>query len=145
MRYAPLLLLVPALLASGCSMMLGEVGLTYDGLETREQARQLFGKPIASGTENGNAFEEFHTRRLIRDISRSGKQLEWLLRTYGLSELYFVPLELAMMTRTTIFGHTVRVTYDVNGRVTEREVVTQTTGSQRASTDDTQLSPQKSP
>ena len=116
MRYALLSLLVPTLLATGCSLILSDIGPEYSEFDTREKAHKLFGKPTSAGSEDGQAFEEFYTRRKFKD----GGGMEDLARFYctlGLNELYLFPVALFRLTRTTILGQTLRLTYDEEGSV----------------------------
>lgn len=52
-------------------MFFANIGTDLGELETREQVHAKFGSPIARGEENGEAFEEFRTRRKLRDPTYS--------------------------------------------------------------------------
>lgn len=115
MRYA-LLLLAPALLATGCSLILSDIGPSFSEFDTREKAHKEFGQPVTMGYENGKPFEVFHTRRKFKD----GAGLEDLAKfycTFGLNEVYLFPVALFRLTRTAVVGQTLRLTYDEEGSV----------------------------
>lgn len=144
MRNALPLLLAPTLLATGCSMLIAEAGTRYSEFDTREKAHKLFGEPINSGTSEGQQFEEFFTRRKFD----TGGGLEGLARficTLGLNELYLFPAELFRVTRSTVLGQTIRVTYDHWDTVTMYDINLGTPKIPHAGNEDPQPSPAKSP
>lgn len=116
MRYALLLVLL-VFVSTGCSMMIAETGTHHSEFETREKAHKLFGKPTAIDTLDGEPIEDFYTRRKFADGSESLSRLIWFFWTLGLSELYFTPVELVRLTRTTVTGQTIRLFYDKDGAV----------------------------
>lgn len=144
MRYALLLLLAPALLATGCSMMLAEAGTRYSEFDTREKAHKLFGKPINSGSIEGHQFEEFFTRRKFSD----GGGLEDLARficTLGLNELYLFPTELFRVTRSTVLGQTIRITYEEDGCIKTYDIALGKPTVRQTGNEDTPLPSPNSP
>ena len=119
MRHPHRIVCVSVLLCSGCSVMIAESGKDLRTLKTREQVRKQFGEPVASGTTNGESFEEYHTHQKIAVNEMQADALSMgIAMTYGLGELYAFPDQLYLLGRNTIIGQDIRVTYDSAGKVT---------------------------
>jgi YD repeat-containing protein len=121
MRYARLFLPFFAALACGCSCMIAGAGKDLGAVDTRAEMHGVLGEPVTRGVANGEPYEEFHTRMVIRDDqSAAGEGYALLLFiTCGTSELVTVPYQLGLLCKRSIAGQTVRVTYDKNGNVTQ--------------------------
>lgn len=117
MRYALLLLIAPALLATGCSIFIAKAGKELPHLRTREEARTNFGPPTAEGVDDGKPFEEFKSRGKIAEKFRAGTHSMALGMTMGLYEFYLFPRELYFLAKCGLIGQTVRVTYNPDGSV----------------------------
>ena len=117
MRIACLLLTSIGALSSGCSFMIADCGKDLRSLKSREEVRAAFGKPEKCGVEDGKDFEEFRTRRKIHSDRQQGEAMLAGF-TLGASEVVFLPLELCRLTTGTLFGQTIRFTYDPTGSVT---------------------------
>src|SRR5436190_15464906 len=143
MRYALLLLLLPVFASMGCSVMVAEAGTRSSEYETQEKAHKLFGKPIAAGTDDGQSFEEFYTRRFFPAGSQTMTEAIWFLHTLGLSEFYFLPVELVRVARETALGQTIRLTYNADGSVRMVDAALGTPKRQQAGNEGTNPSEQK--
>lgn len=117
MRYALLLLIAPALLATGCSICVAKAGKDLSHIKTRQDAHTEFGAPMAEGIDDGKPFEEFRTRSKIAEQFRAGTHSMALGMTMGLYELYLFPRELYFLAKCGLIGQTVRVTYNPDGSV----------------------------
>jgi hypothetical protein len=117
---AVILVAVGVLLPSaGCAYRLAESGTDLGTLETREQVRAEFGPPAASGTADGQAFEDFRTRRKVADSHQHVYAAHLLSGyTYGLAEVMLLPGECFGVAARTILGQDLRFVYDEAGRVT---------------------------
>jgi hypothetical protein len=119
MRCIGLLLAASVALSSGCAAMIAVGGKDLTSATSKEQVRTELGEPIAWGVEDGSRFEEFHTHRKISAAYSerlSTESMAWVC-TLGTSDVLFVPYELYLITHAALFGQTVRVTYDIGGKV----------------------------
>jgi hypothetical protein len=105
--------------ATGCSLLIATSGKDVLKYETRDEVHAEFGEPTASGIEDGEYFEEYHTRRKIVG------QPDWLWTlkvgiygTYGLVEFIAFPAEAIGLGETWIAGRTLRFNYDIDGNRT---------------------------
>jgi YD repeat-containing protein len=117
MRYLALLLLACVPLFAGCSVYIARMGKDLDRLATREQVHADFGEPCRTGTVDGNAFEDYRTRRKMSERLRSCEQGMAFVMTFGVGELGWFPYELYLLGRRTLLGQEVRFVYDDAGRV----------------------------
>ena len=119
MRLTYLLLVIPLSLNSGCSVLIARSGKDLHNLATREQVHASLGEPAAAGIENGQPFEEYHTRRKISetDTLRVYALGMGIIYSYGVYELIAFPKELYLLGSRTLRGQTICVTYDGNGNV----------------------------
>lgn len=117
MRYALLLLLVPALMATGCSLFIAKAGEDISHIKTRGDAHAEFGPPTADGVDDGLPFEEFQTRRKISEPFRASTHSMALGMTMCLYEFYLFPRELYFLAKGGLVGRTVRVTYNPDGSI----------------------------
>jgi YD repeat-containing protein len=64
-------------------------------------------------------YEEFRTRKVIADenFSRGDGYAIGFIITLGTSELIEVPYQLFLLTKRTVLGQTIRVTYDKYGNI----------------------------
>jgi hypothetical protein len=112
MRYALLLLLLPTLLATGCSIYLAQAGKELTPIRTRKDAHAEFGPPITQGVEDGLQFEEFRTRRKVAEKFRGSTHSMALGMTLFLYEFYLFPRELYFLAKCGLAGQTVRMIYN---------------------------------
>jgi hypothetical protein len=121
MRLVSLLLFACVLPSSGCAALIARSGTDLNALKTKEEIHALLGEPVACGVANGEAFEEYHTRRKISDdaILRLGEGYAMMMiLTCGAIDVLYVPQELYLVGRNTLLGQKVRVIYDCSGTVT---------------------------
>jgi hypothetical protein len=120
-RIARLLLIAALPLMSGCAHMIAESGLELHDLPNKEAVREMVGEPNATGTEGGQRFEEYRTRRKLAEPTPArcwGEGYAMLtVMTVGLCECIAVPNELFILGRRTAFGQPIRVIYDEKGSV----------------------------
>lgn len=103
-------------------MVSSATGQNLANLESREAVHHSFGSPIAEGSEEGQRFEEYETRRRIAEpLLGSNYGLSFAM-TFGLSEVVNVPLECFRQTTDLSFGQTVRFYYDASGKMTSFQV-----------------------
>src|SRR5262245_27122075 len=119
LRLAHVLLTACAFLASGCSAWIANCGTDIHTVTTREQANLRFGIPCASGTTNGQPYEEFRTRQKISEPFLAHGNGVGFVMSFGVSELFAFPYELYLLGRRTLLGQNLRFTYDRTGSVTE--------------------------
>ena len=118
MRSTCRILIVIALLPTGCSMLIARSGSDLSKLTTRELVHEKFGEPSTVGRADGESFEEFRTRRKIAEPLRSASLGMGIVMTYGLGEFICFPYELYLLVRRTAFGQDVRFTYNSTSTVT---------------------------
>ena len=117
MRFALLLAATAAPLSVGCTAIIARSGEDLSALKTREQVHDSFGTPVATGTSDGQTYEEYRSRRKIAEPHGPGYAMSLAL-TLGLTELYWFPRELYLLGRHTILGRDICFTYDAAGNVT---------------------------
>lgn len=115
MRWICLGLLVP-LCAAGCTAALIKRGIEPQSL-TPERVAEEFGAPAATATDNGESKVTFRTRRKFARSSDADFALWGSIITCGFGELVMFPKELFRLSRTTVLGQEVVVTYGAMGCV----------------------------
>jgi hypothetical protein len=109
-----------ALLSSaGCSFLLATSGKDLGTLPTREEVREEFGPPVASGVEDGAHYEDFHTRRKIADWRDGTGYAMGYAMTLGLVELYALPRQVFITSKRSVLGQDLRFYYDETGKVVQ--------------------------
>ncbi len=120
-RIACFLLVATTPLLSGCASIIARTGTDLYCLKSKEEVQAKLGKPVATGMEDGEFFEEYRTRRKIAEqwpARCSGIGYAMLVTmTCGTSELISVPNELFILGRRTLLGQPIRVTYGEDGSV----------------------------
>lgn len=107
-----------ALLSGGCSVYMARSGQDLSPLATRDQVQQEFGLPAETGTTtDGQAYEDYRTRRKISEETRSYSMGMGIGMTCGLLEFFYFPTELYNYGRRFWVGQTVRFEYDATGKV----------------------------
>jgi YD repeat-containing protein len=117
MRRILWLVLACSLISSGCSFLIAGSGMNVHRLTTRQDFHREFGPPSETGTEAGQVFEEFHTRRKISEPFRASHLGMEVTMSLGLGEFIAFPWEVYRLGSRTLLGQTLRVTYDPDGRV----------------------------
>ena len=118
MRLFLILLAGLALLSGGCSVYMARSGQDLRPLATRDQVQHEFGLPAETGTTtDGQAYEDYRTRRKISEVARSSSMGMGVVMTYGLLEILYFPTELYNYGRRFCVGQTVRFEYDPTGKV----------------------------
>jgi len=123
MRAAYPFLLAAVSLSAGCAGLIAtKYGEDLSVLKSKEEVRAHLGEPETSGVADGHPFEEYRTRRLIAnpwdlDFISPGYAMG-LIATLGTIDLILVPQQVFLVTKRTILGQTIRVTYDPAGSVT---------------------------
>jgi YD repeat-containing protein len=119
MRYASFALAAVLLPSTGCAAITDLSGTHVEKFKTKTEVQQEFGSPVSTGAENGQPYEEYHTRRKIAERWSGEGYVMLDTATLGLAELYMFPAALVRLTRNSITGRTVRFTYDEQGNVTD--------------------------
>jgi hypothetical protein len=121
MRVVFALVVVVLLSSTGCcpSFLLATSGKDLGTLPTREQVREEFGTPVASGVEDGKHFEDFHTRRKIADRRGYFGYPMGYAMTLGLIEFYALPRQLFITSKRSVLGQDLRFIYDETGKVVQ--------------------------
>ena len=117
MRPAFLTVALAVLGPTGCSAFVAASGTDLAKLQTRDEVRQKFGEPVAVGTADGVAYEEFSTRRKISDNSKGIYICMYDVATLGLTEVYLLPYVLCEAGRRSLLGQTIRAEYNAAGEV----------------------------
>jgi hypothetical protein len=122
MRIVCFLLITATTLVSGCAARIARSGTDLTPLKSKEEIHAKLGKPVRTGIEESQFFEEYRTHRKIADPNPfkyfgPGYAMAVIL-TCGLCEPICVAGELCRVSRQTVLGQTVRVTYDSTGSVT---------------------------
>ena len=104
-------------LLSGCSLMIANCGKDLSVLDDREQVRKEFGKPVASGVEDGKTYEDFRTHWKVVDFTETACLGMGLAMTFGFGEFLAFPHEVYRALHATIAGQDVRFYYDDSGTV----------------------------
>jgi hypothetical protein len=117
MRYATLLLLVPALLATGCSMFIAGAGKNATSFETRDEVHRQLGEPLSSTTENGLVIEEFRSRRKYAEPIRANQIMWGWIVTWGTAELIAFPREVGRFVTRRFIGHSLKYTFNADGTI----------------------------
>ncbi|HKB04997.1 MAG TPA: hypothetical protein VKD90_22430 [Gemmataceae bacterium] len=119
MRAVCLALAVVTVSSTGCAALIAGSGQDLAALKDRTEVHGAYGPPEVAGDADGQAFEEYLTRRKIADPSARGPGMAMVYgATYGLIDLIAVPYELYQVGRRTIQGQRLRFTYDADGQVT---------------------------
>ena len=117
MRYVYLALVAGLIPSTGCAGLIRTNGTNIETFKTRTEVEQAFGSPVSAGTENGQSYEAYRTRRKISEW-RGGEGYFMLdAVTLGLAELYLLPVELVKLTRYSTSGRTLSFTYDEEGNI----------------------------
>jgi hypothetical protein len=106
-----------ALFNSGCSSVVAYTGQDLSPLVTRAHVHQEFGEPTDSGETDGAFYEEFQTRRKIREEERSVGLNMGSSMTFGLIEFVSLPAELYRDGERILRSETLRFEYDQSGNV----------------------------
>jgi len=123
MRYPQLLCIACPLLISGCSVLIANCGKDLNVLDDRDQVRQEFGEPVATGIEDGKQFEDFRSHWKVADPYWGGPGYAMgMILTAGLYELGGFPYQVYCASRATIVGQDIRFYYDRAGNVSECRV-----------------------
>lgn len=118
MRYALLLLLVPTLLATGCAAVIARVGIDPYSFETRAGVRKRLGEPTLTTTdEDGDAIEEYRSRRKYAEPLRSHYCVLGFIMTWGVGEFIQSPVEVGKLARRILIGQTLRFTFSPDGSI----------------------------
>ncbi|MBX9627841.1 MAG: hypothetical protein K2X82_28845 [Gemmataceae bacterium] len=117
MRPIVLLLAAGVVGSTGCSAFVASSGTELAKLKTRDEVRGKFGEPVGQGTEEGEFYEDYRTRRKIAEQWKGIYSCMGFAYTLGLSELYAFPHEVFVAARRSLAGQTVRVEYDGAGEV----------------------------
>jgi hypothetical protein len=82
----------------------------------------LLGEPVARGVAEGVEYEEFRTRMVIAKSQwlAEGYGMLWVT-TCGAVDLIGVPYELCLLSKRTLLGQTIRVTYRQDGGIANVE------------------------
>jgi hypothetical protein len=134
MRIYSILLLLFPLLTGGCSLLIEGSGYALQQLETKEEVRSSFGKPLKSGIVNdgveqpdtypvgqrndliGMEYDEFVTHRKIAQGDRGGYGFGFMM-TFGLIEFIGFPMSVYDVSSSMLFGYRLRFVYDSQGKV----------------------------
>jgi YD repeat-containing protein len=106
-------------LVSGCAALIAQSGQDLSQIASKEEMRAALGQPVAKGVVDGCPYEDFRTRKVIanRLFGDGDGYVIWWVTTLGTIDLIGVPSELCGLAGRTLFGQTIRVTYDKNGNV----------------------------
>lgn len=117
MRYAFLLLLAPALLATGCSMLIAGAGKNATAFETRDEVHRQLGEPVSTTTEDGLLVEEFRSRRKYSEPIRANQIMWGWIFTWGTVELIAFPGEVGRFVVRRLIGHSLKYTFNADGTI----------------------------
>jgi hypothetical protein len=106
MRFAQLIAAAFALVPTGCSALVACSGTDLEKIGTKAEAHEKFGKPIATGWENGHSFEEYTTRRKLSETHK----VQYIAILDGIT-LGFVAC------RRSAIGQTLRFYYDEESKI----------------------------
>ena len=119
MRVAVLLVLAGLSSSAGCSYLVATSGKNPGTLANREEVRQTFGTPAATGLEDGRYYEDFYTRRKIADWhGMTGYSMGYAM-TLGFIEFYCLPRQLFITSKRSVLGQDLRFVYDETGKVVQ--------------------------
>ena len=106
--------------------MIASSGIPVTGFQTLEDVHAQLGTPDASvvGIPNegsipkGTAFyEDYFTHRKVATPYLEPGHTMFLVMTLGTAELVLVPTELCVAAKRTIFGQSIRVFYNTDGKI----------------------------
>jgi hypothetical protein len=119
MRRAILLLFVSTPLMSGCAALIAQSGQHLSQIASRNELQATLGTPVAMGVVDGQPYEEFRTRKVIADelFSDGDGYFIAFAVTFGTIDLIEVPHQLFLLTKRSVLGQTIRVTYDKKDKI----------------------------
>jgi hypothetical protein len=118
MRCVRSVLTLSFLALNGCSAIIARSGTDVTVLKTQEQVHERYGEPSASGTDDGQVFEEFRTRRKVSDRISADGYTTIAAMTYCAAELITFPYTMYSIGHMALLGNRLRFAYDPDGRVT---------------------------
>ncbi len=99
----------------GCSALISLQGLDVESLASRDQVHRELGSPKKLETVNNSIVEHFQTRRKLSEPHRGVALL--FGTSCGVFETWSFPYELYLLSRRTILGQAIHVSYDPDGKV----------------------------
>ena len=110
--------IIPVLAMSGCAALIVTRGKDLTKLENRDQVHQCFGSPTSQGSDDGNSFESFRTRKKVKELTcdNAGMGMGYCI-TLGFAEFFYFPEEVFVQVRRVIRGQEIRFTYNEHGEV----------------------------
>jgi hypothetical protein len=111
-----------ALLGSGCASCIARSGLDPERITTREQAHEIFGEPVASGTRDGQQYEDFRYHAKVAENARAVMLMYQAYQSVGLADFVYTPVEAGRAGWNTLRGYDIHFQYDASGAVTKYTV-----------------------
>jgi hypothetical protein len=106
------------LLPCGCSSLIARSGLDLSEVHGKDQVHELFGEPVASGTIDGQPYEDYLTRRKISEDTRAtAQEMAIIMVGFGALEFVALPREIYLLGERGLLGQQLRFTYEANGEV----------------------------
>ena len=119
MRLTLTFVLLSASLSSGCSVLSVNSGKDLSVLESQEEVRKDYGKPVATGVESGKRYDDFRShRKVLNEGEAAGWGMGWAM-TFGIGEFWAFPIVTYDALKAIIAGQNLRFYYDESGKVKE--------------------------
>lgn len=117
MRASLNIVMAGSLLVSGCSAYIADAGYDISRVSSREMAHAEFGLPKKIETVEGQVVEHYRTRRKLHEIDKARVECTLAALSLGSSEVVFLPLELYLLGRRTLWGQDFRIYYHLDGSI----------------------------